>query len=110
MFFTQIYLTMKVFVEGATIEELVNILETRLSNSIEQKILTIIQDKAERKETLLTRKDAAQKLGVSLSTLHALSKEGTVQSYRLGGQIRYKESELEGAMQQVKNLKHKRGG
>ncbi len=109
MFFTQIYLTMKVFVEGATIEELVNILETRLSNSIEQKILTIIQDKAERKETFLTRKDAAQKLGVSLSTLHTLSKEGTVQSYRLGGQIRYKESEIEGALEQVKNLKYKRG-
>ena len=90
-------------------EEFVNILEARLVTSIEQKILTIIQDKAERKETFLTRKDAAQKLGVSLSTLHALSKEGTVQSYRLGGQIRYKESEIEGALEQVKNLKYKRG-
>jgi len=108
MFFTQIYLTM-VFVECATIEELVNILETRLSNSIEQKILTIIQDKAERKENFLTRKEAAQSLGVSLSTLHTLSKEGTVQSYRLRGQIRYKESEIEGALEQVKNLKYKRG-
>ena len=101
---------MKLILDGATMEEFVNILEARLVSLIEQKILTVIQDKTERKETFLTRKEAAQKLGVSLSTLHALSKEGTVQSYRLGGQIRYKESEIEGALQQVKNLKYKRGG
>ena len=64
---------MKLILDGATMEEFVNILEARLINSIEQKILTVIQDKTERKETFLTRKEAAQKLGVSLSTLHALS-------------------------------------
>jgi excisionase family DNA binding protein len=100
---------MKVILDGATIEEFVNILEARLTTSIEQKILTLIQEKAERKETFLTRKEAAQSLGVSLSTLHTLSKEGAVQSYRLRGQIRYKESEIEGALEQVKNLKYKRG-
>lgn len=97
-----------VLVESVTIEELVSILEARLVTSIEQKILTVIQDKIERKETLLNRKEAAQKLGISLSTLHTLSIEGTVQSYRLGGKIRYKESEIEGALEQVKNLKYKR--
>jgi excisionase family DNA binding protein len=99
---------MKVILDGATIEEFVNILEARLTASIEQKILTVIQDKAERKETFLSRKEAAQSLGVSLSTLHTLSKEGVVQSYRLRGQIRYKESEIESALEQVKNLKYKR--
>lgn len=100
---------MKVILDGATIEDFVNILEARLVTSFEQKILTVIQNKTEMKEAFLTRKEAAQKLGVSLSTLHALSREGTVQSYRLRGQIRYKESEIEGALEQVKNLKHKRG-
>jgi len=100
---------MKVILDGATIEDFVNILEARLVTSFEQKILTVIQDKIERKEIFLNRKEAAQRLGIGLSTLNTLSKEGAVQSYRLGGKIRYKESEIEGALEQVKNLKYKRG-
>lgn len=100
---------MKVILDGATIDEFLDILEARLIPSFEQKILTVIKDNTERKEAFLTRKEVAQRLGVSLSTLHTLSIEGAVQSYRLGGKIRYKESEIERALEQVKNLKHKRG-
>lgn len=55
----------------------------------------------------LSRKEASQFLKISLVTLHNWSITGVIQSYRIGTRIRYKKDELENAVQQVQNLKHK---
>jgi excisionase family DNA binding protein len=48
------------------------------------------------KETeLLTRKEAALLLGISLPTLHDWSKNGVITAYRIGTRVRYKRVELE---------------
>jgi len=58
----------------------------------------------------LTRKEVAEKLRISLVTVDKYTKEGTLQSYRIGGQIRYKANEVEKAFEAVKNAKYKRRG
>ena len=57
---------------------------------------------------LLTRKQTARFLGVSMVTLWKWSKEGKIQSYQIQGCPRYKRDEILKAIKEVKNLKYKR--
>ncbi len=57
---------------------------------------------------LLTRKDAAKFLGISLPTLLEFTKAGKVIGYRIGTRVRYKRSELEKSLQQIQSTKSKR--
>jgi excisionase family DNA binding protein len=56
----------------------------------------------------ITRKEAAAKLRVTLATVDKYAKAGIIQSYRIGGRIRFKSSEIEKAFEQVKNAKYRR--
>jgi excisionase family DNA binding protein len=52
---------------------------------------------------LLTRKEAASYLKISLPTLNAWTKGGKVQAYRIGGnQVRYKKLELENTVSKIR--------
>jgi excisionase family DNA binding protein len=57
---------------------------------------------------LLTRKQTAKHLGISLVTLYHWTKDGKLQSYSIGDRIRYKRDEVLQALQQVKSLKYRR--
>ncbi|CAA0168213.1 helix-turn-helix domain-containing protein [Tenacibaculum maritimum] len=54
-----------------------------------------------KKDKLLTRKQTAEILQVSLVTLWNWTKKGTIKAYRIGNKIRYKESEIIEALQVV---------
>lgn len=58
---------------------------------------------------LLTRKEAARLLGISLPTLLDYTKLGKITGYRLGTRVRYKRSELEQSLTQIKSAKQKGG-
>jgi excisionase family DNA binding protein len=49
-------------------------------------------------DQLLTRKEAAEFLTISLATLHAYTKEGRIVGQRLGGRLVYRRSDLEKAL------------
>lgn len=57
-------------------------------------------------EKLLTRKETADKLKISLVTLNDWTKRGMIQSYLIGGRVLYKESEIEKSLHQVKTVKY----
>jgi hypothetical protein len=57
-------------------------------------------------EKLLTRKETADKLKISLVTLNDWSKRGLIQSYLIGGRVLYKDSEIEASLHQVKTVKY----
>jgi excisionase family DNA binding protein len=89
------------------------IIDARLSN-IETLLLDIKhqpipEPPAEKPTGLLTRREVAQKLKITLVTLDKYTRSGTLQSYKIGGQIRYKAAEIEKAFEQVKNAKYRRG-
>lgn len=52
-------------------------------------------------DELLTRKDAAKLLGITLPTLHKYTKARTIIAHRVGSRIRYKRSELETSLQEL---------
>ena len=57
---------------------------------------------------ILTRKETANILGVSLPTLNEWTKTGVIQGTRIGSRVRYRMSDVEAALQDIKNVKSKR--
>jgi excisionase family DNA binding protein len=58
-------------------------------------------------DELVTRKEAAQYLGLSLPTLHDYTLRGIIPAYRLGSRVRYRKSDLLNALLQVRTVKHR---
>ena len=52
-------------------------------------------------EDLLTRKEAANLLGVSLPTLHDYTSRSIIPAYRLGTRVRYKRGEILNCLSKV---------
>ena len=91
-----------IILQQITPDDLVNLLVERLKSEI-QKEFPIKES-----QEYLTRQETARLLQVSLVTLNDWSKRGILQSYRIGGRIRYKKSEIDQSFHQVKNLKFRR--
>ena len=93
----------KIILDQITVDDLVSRLAVKLGEVIPDYI-----PKPDSPEKYLTRKETAKLLQVSLVTLNEWSKMGIIQSYRIGGRIRYKLSEIDEALKEVKNLKYRR--
>ena len=57
-------------------------------------------------EKLLTRKETADKLKISLVTLNDWTKRGLIQSYLIGGRVLYKDSEIEASLYKTQTVKY----
>lgn len=89
-------------IDQISAEELIN----RTADKVLERIKNVIpQPKSE--DELLTCKQAAELLQVSLPTLHEYSKSGIIPSYRLGRNVRYKKLELEDIINQGLRFKSK---
>jgi len=56
-------------------------------------------------EKLLTRKETAELLSVSLVSLHEWTKEGLLPAHRIGTRVRYKYSEVIESLNKIKTSK-----
>jgi hypothetical protein len=83
-------------------EELTGIINTAVKEAVKS-IQTAPKEKL--KETLLSRKETAEKLKISLVTLNDWTKRGLITSYIIGGRVLYKETEIEKSLNQVKTVK-----
>ena len=79
-------------------------LKFELLESIKKELHTSLQALVPVKESTeyLTRKEAASLLSISLPTLNEWQKQGIVQGYRIASRVRYKRSELETSLTQIK--------
>jgi len=57
-------------------------------------------------DELVTRKQAAKYLGLSLATLHDYTVRGIVTAHRLGSRVRYRKGDLVNSLVQVRTVKH----
>ena len=57
---------------------------------------------------LLTRKQVAEILSISLVTLHDWTKRGLIPALRIGSRIRYNKADVMEALNEVKTLKYRR--
>ena len=79
-------------------------LKTEISEAVLKEVAPLIQSANTTKpETeLLTRKQAAKMLGVSLPTILDWTKSGKITGYRIASRIRYKRTELENSLSKIK--------
>ena len=61
---------------------------------------TLEQPKAQTE--YLTRKEAAELLSISLPTLNEWTKQGVIQGLRIASRVRYKKSDVEKALTQIR--------
>lgn len=85
-------------------------------NSLKQEVIDIFREglesfilKDKKKNILLSRKDTAEQLCISLPTLNEWTKNGTIKAYRIGGRVLYKLNEIHDALEEVKTLKNRKG-
>jgi hypothetical protein len=67
------------------------------------------QKAIEKNATYLNRFEVVDLLRISLPTLANWTKEGILQSYRIGKRVLYRVDEVNSSLQKVRNLKYKRG-
>jgi hypothetical protein len=65
------------------------------------------QQKATAQPDFLTRHETAQRLKISLPTLHLWTKTGTLQGYRIQGRVLYKSNEVENSLQAMQTIKNR---
>lgn len=82
-------------------------LTTELTEAVFKRIAPLIQsaNKPQPETELLTRKQAAKLLGVSLVTIQDWTKTGKITGYRIASRIRYKRHELETSLAQIRTRK-----
>ncbi|MDU1905988.1 MAG: hypothetical protein E6772_14530 [Dysgonomonas sp.] len=89
-------------------------LRTIIAEVVAEQLSTFLSETREKKSAkleLLTRKDTAGKLGISLPTLHKWTLNGTIQAKRLGSgarcRIRYCIDDIEAVLKDIHNPKKK---
>ena len=79
-----------------------------IEEALEKKINSLSTPK-ENELKLLTRKDTAKLLCISLPTLHDWTKNGVVKAHRIGNRVLYKLEEVKEALLQVQTVNMKGG-
>lgn len=85
-------------------ETFISELKTEISQDVFNKISCLIQtaQTPPPQTELITRKQAANLLSVSLPTVNDWTKTGKIKGYRIGSRIRYKRNEIENSLLQIK--------
>ncbi|TWP24279.1 DUF3853 family protein [Apibacter muscae] len=83
-------------VNGVSLQELFQKLENLTHTKTQEKNATESET-----HLLLTRKEVAHLLKISLPTLHDWTKKGLIKSYRIGNRVRYKQTDLYNALQKT---------
>ena len=83
-------------------------MEVMISRVVRESISThAAQQTADNHSELITRKQAAQLLNLSLPTLREYTVRGIVPSYRVGSRVRYKKSEVINCLTKVQSSKYR---
>lgn len=84
--------------------------ESEIQEMINKKVEEAVKNIIPQPESneLLTRKQVSELLGVSLVTLHDWTKRGIIPALRIGTRIRFKQSDVMAALNQIETLKYRR--
>jgi len=82
---TQIYL------QGISLHDL----NESLLKGVDQKISDLIRKSEVEEQDYLTRKEVAEKLSISLPTVHDWVNKNILRAYRMGNRVYFKKSEIE---------------
>jgi predicted DNA-binding transcriptional regulator AlpA len=110
-FSNKVYLTdsgliMAIYLEGITVLEF----KALIKESVSEQFLNVLKEQkenvSENTSKILTRKETAQKLQISLVTLHNWCLKGIIPSYRINTRIRFKSEDIDEILSNPKGLKY----
>jgi excisionase family DNA binding protein len=94
-----------IILHGINTEDLKNLFREVIEEKVKQESTP---RESEKGLVYLNRFEVAKVLRISLPTLNNWSKDGILQSYRIGNRILYKAEEIEQSVKTVRNLKFKK--
>lgn len=97
----------EIILNGISFEQLENSIKTIVQNEV-QKIVSGLTPAPEPAPELITRKETAQILGISLPTLNDWTKTGIIPAQRIGTRIRYKRTDVYNSLKDVETLKYRK--
>lgn len=97
----------EILLNGISFEQLQNSIQTIVSNEV-QRAINALTPPADDTPELLTRKQTAQILGISLPTLHSYTLNGVIPGKRIGGSVRYEKQVVYDSLKDIKTLKYRR--
>jgi excisionase family DNA binding protein len=80
--------------------ELESLITKAVNSAIENKLQHLTPPK---ENEYLTSRETAKLLGIALSTLHEYKLAGKIVAYRIGSRVRYKRSDIESALKQIRS-------
>lgn len=84
------------------IEALVSVIMEKLEPLIAEKLRTITPEPGPAQPEIMTRKQVAELLGISLPTLHDRIQTGTLKAYRQGSRVYFKRREVLEALTKIR--------
>ncbi len=94
---------MRIEIQNLNVDELQSLIEKSIRNALEQK-----EEKKEPTTELLTRKEVAKFLGISLVTLNTWTKHGKLPALRIGTRVRYNKADVISSLKKIETLKYGR--
>lgn len=80
------------------LKEFQSIVKQAVKDALRSECDSLVIGSTETLKPFLSRKEAAELLSVSLTTLNDWSKSGIVASYKLGSRVRYRMSDIQDAL------------
>lgn len=97
----------QILLNGISFDELQNSIQKIVSTEV-QKAVEVLTPPKDDTPQLLTRKETAELLGISLVTLHEWTKNGTIKAKRIGGSVRFEKQVVFDSLKDIKTLKYRR--
>ena len=83
-------------------------LKNLIAETLKEQLSTFFEKYKEPDTRLKTRKEVAEMLNITLPTLHIWTKEGVIPAVRIGASIRYRMSDIENAIKNIRSIKYSR--
>jgi len=97
----------EIILSGITFDELKESFKSIVQIEV-QKIVSGLTTTQEPAPELITRKETAHILGISLPTLNEWTKNGTLPAQRIGTRVRYQRANVYASLKDIETLKYRR--
>lgn len=97
----------EIILSGISFEQLQDSFRTIVHSEV-QKIVSGLTPAPEPAPELITRRETALILGISLPTLNEWTKNGTLPAQRIGTRVRYQRANVYASLKDIETLKYRR--
>ena len=101
-------MTNEIILNGISFEQLENSIKTIVSETVQNAVAGLTTAAKDETPELITRKETAELLGVTLPTLHVWTKNGVIPAKRIGTRVRYEKRAVMDALKDIETIKYRR--